>query len=323
MKKRLLIVLPHCSTGGGPQYSYKKIQVLRFLYDIYVVEYQNFSNDYIVQRTKIQNIIDNYEILGDNKYRLLEIIEQFKPDYIHFEEIIELFHGNEIYDIITKITKLENRPYIFETTHSSKKQENKFLIPDGFSFVSDLNKTQYSDLNIPTVISEYPTEKQIRPQRHKSLIDLNLNPNYIHIVNVGIFTPGKNQSEIFEYAKLLQDEKVQFHFVGLQAENFKEYWEPLLNDIPKNCKLWGQQDNTYKFLLSMDLHLFTSKLENNPLVVKEAIECDIPQFIYNLPVYSNKFDKFSNIYYLTNDFNENLTKLKNFIELKKSSLRIK
>ena len=46
--KTLLMVFPHCSTGGMPEYARKKIEILRDVYDIYVVEYSNYGDSYIV-----------------------------------------------------------------------------------------------------------------------------------------------------------------------------------------------------------------------------------------------------------------------------------
>ena len=46
----------------------------------------------------------------------------------------------------------------------------------------------------------------------------------------------------------------------------------------------------------MDLFLFTSRGSKNdketmPLVIREALSYQIPQLLYNLPVYQNYFDK--------------------------------
>ena len=68
-------------------------------------------------------------------------------------------------------------------------------------------------------------------------------------------TKEKNQAENNEYARLFTG--VQFHFVGNQAENFKDYWEPLVSNIPDNCIIWGERPDVEKFYSCMDLFLFT------------------------------------------------------------------
>jgi GR25 family glycosyltransferase involved in LPS biosynthesis len=66
----------------------------------------------------------------------------------------------------------------------------------------------------------------------------------------------------------------------------------------------------------MDLFLFTSRGTNNdketmPLVIREALSYQIPQLLYNLPVYLNYFDKFDTINYLEfNNFKNNCSIIK-------------
>ena len=61
-----------------------------------------------------------------------------------------------------------------------------------------------------------------------------------HVLNVGLLLQEKIK-EIFEYARQLENEKIQFHFVGNQAPNFQSYWEPLMNSKPQNCIIWGKE----------------------------------------------------------------------------------
>ena len=49
-KSRILFVAPHMSTGGMPQYLYKKIETLVESAEIYCVEYSNVSDAYVVQK---------------------------------------------------------------------------------------------------------------------------------------------------------------------------------------------------------------------------------------------------------------------------------
>jgi hypothetical protein len=177
------------------------------------------------------------------------------------------------------------------------------------------------DLNIDSEVVEYPIEYKNRPDRDQSLLKLGLDPTYKHVLHVGLFTPRKNQKEFFEYAKKFIGQKVQFHSVGSTADNFRYYWEPLLNDKPENIIVHGEKSNVDDFYSSMDLFLFTSKgtvndKETMPLVIREAISWNIPILIYNLPVYENYFDKFNNITYLDfNDFGKNINEITKSLKL--------
>jgi hypothetical protein len=65
--------------------------------------------------------------------------------------------------------------------------------------------------DIPYEIIEYPVDFKERDQdQYKEL--LGLEKDYIHIVNVGLFTQRKNQGYLFEIARKLQGQKFKFHF---------------------------------------------------------------------------------------------------------------
>jgi glycosyltransferase involved in cell wall biosynthesis len=173
-------------------------------------------------------------------------------------------------------------------------------------------------LSVPSKLVEYPIEIQERPSRKTALESLGLDPSKIHILNVGLFTPRKNQKEIAEYAKELLHLPVQFHFVGNQAGNFEFYWKPIMDNLPENCVVWGERKDTDAFYSSMDLFLFTSKgtvhdKETNPLSLKEALAWDMNILMYNLPVYLNKYDYVPNVSYLTQDIAQNIAMIGKFI----------
>lgn len=319
--RKLLYVTPHLSTGGLPQYLYKKIEVLKSDFEIFVVEYSNITGGVlVVQRNRILDILepDHFFSLGENKEELLEIIDRIKPMSIHLEEIPEFFMD---YALAEKVYSPERSYSIVETSHdSSYDTTQKLFTPDKFMFVSQYQIEQYKDFNIPKILVEYPIEYQQRPDRNQALSELGLNPDKKHVLHVGLFTPRKNQKEFFEYARSLPE--IEFHSVGNQAENFKSYWEPLMQDKPSNVTVWGERNDVEKFYQSMDLFLFTSKgtivdKETMPLVIREAIAWNLPILIYNLPVYLNYFDKFENIKYLIENFESNKTLIKDTLQMNK------
>ena len=311
-KKKILVVSPHLSTGGAPQVTLNKIQLINNEYEIKCVEYAFVAWTFVVQRNQIQELLgDDFHSLGEDKNELIRIVNEFKPDVISMEEFPEFFMD----DSVTKELYKEDREYtIFETTHdSSFPVSHKRWFPDKFIFVSAYNAFRYSIYDIPYDIVEYPVDyKEKNKNQNQELLDLD--PTYKHVLNVGLFTSRKNQSYIFDIAHKLKDYKIKFHFLGNQAENFQSYWGPLIKNKPDNCVVWGERKDVQSFIEASDLFLFPSKgdrnnKELNPIALKEALEYRIPMMMYNLDVYCGKYDKYENITFLTGDINHDSTKL--------------
>ena len=203
--KKLLVITPHLSTGGAPQVTVNKLALLKNEYEILCVEYRRISWDYNVQRNRLLEIIGDGNFISlddDKKTHLKQIIDSFNPDVISMEEFPEFFMDRESSELIYS----PNRNYrILETTHdSSFKPKDKKFFPDKFVFVSAYNAFKYSLFNIPYDIVEYPVEykekNKLQKQKH-----LNLDTSWKHVVNVGLFTPRKNQAYIFELAEKLKN----------------------------------------------------------------------------------------------------------------------
>jgi glycosyltransferase involved in cell wall biosynthesis len=315
--KKLLYIAPHLSTGGLPQYLAKKIELLNSDYEIYVIEYEDVTGGVlVVQKNKIKDLIGDKLLTipwGGDKQFVINTINSLKPDIIHLEEMPEYFMSNEI---ASQIYKSDRTYKIFETSHdSSFDVNNKRFVPDKFILVSKYQINMLSELSISSEVVEYPIEYKERPDRVTALTNLGLDPDYKHVLHVGLFTPRKNQAEFFEYAKSLQHEKIIFHSVGNTADNFRYYWEPLMENKPNNIIVHGERSDVDNFYSAMDLFLFTSKgtindKETMPLVIREAISWKIPTLIYDLPVYEKYFDTFDGIEYLDfHDFEKNKNKI--------------
>ena len=312
--KKILYIAPHLSTGGLPQFLCKKIELLSDTYEIYVVEYSDITGGvFVVQRNKIKRLIpkERFFTLGENKKRILTIIEELNPDYIHLEEIPEYFMDPSIARLIYN----DLRKYkIFETSHdSSINIDNKHFLPDKFLLISEYQASLFKPLGVELDIVEYPIEYKTKGDRNEILKKLGLDPEYKHVINVGLWTSRKNQAEIIDYARDLEDYKIKFHFIGNMADNFKDYWGPLVSDLPSNCTVWGERDDVDNFYGFADLFLFTSRghendKETSPLVIREAIGFNVPSLIYNLPVYLGMYDQYSNIRYLS-DYGDNTNKI--------------
>ena len=96
---RILLILPHASTGGCPQVALKRIQSLINKHEIYVIEYRQIAWSYVVQRQQMIELLnDKFISLGNvwgdddtKRNKFIDIVKEINPDIIHMEEIPELF----------------------------------------------------------------------------------------------------------------------------------------------------------------------------------------------------------------------------------------
>jgi FkbM family methyltransferase len=315
---KVLYITPHLSTGGAPRYLLEKIKLLNDSCDIYCIEYDDITGGVlVVQRSEIQKILGNKLItIGQNKMKVVDEIKRIAPDIIHFEEMPEYFCTYEVAEAIYDV----NRTYkIFETSHdSSFNPENKLFFPDKFLFVSEYQRQMMQSVNVDSEVVEFPITYKKKSNRLAALKKLNLDPNLVHVINIGLFTARKNQKELIEYARKLTGLPVQFHFIGSLADNFKYYWEDAIKDLPPNCKIWGERSDVDNFYDAADFFFFASRgfehdKETSPLVIKECIGWNLPIFLYNLPVYCNMYNKYDNMMFLSLDKDKNINMLKNKI----------
>ena len=288
-----------------PQVALKRAEaLLKYKHEVFVIEYREIAWSYVVQRNKMKDLLgENFISLGwtdkeEIRDNFEEIVSNINPDVIHMEEIPEKF----IFGIREEHAKWlyrKDRPYkIIETTHTSTFDvEQKKYFPDKFMFVSEYSEKEYRKFNIPSSVVEYPIEK-LEKNKSQSIKKLELDPEYLHVLNVGLFTEGKNQGYIFELAKILEDYKIHFHFVGNQAENFSNYWKPLMDKKLDNCFIYGERNDVELFYQASDLLIHPSLLELNPLAIKEATSYDLPVFLNDLDTYNGSYDLYKNVKYL-------------------------
>lgn len=315
--KKILIITPHLSTGGMPQYLFKYIQHIKKDYNkIKVVEVTNSSNDYIIQKNRIikeigkENLIEignvsdwsNDNIYNKKTERIIQIIIDFDPDVIFMSESPETYEYKKPPHYIMEKIYDKNRKYkIIEGIHSNSFDfKDKVYIPDEFVFCCDSLIEKSKDFNIPKSVWEYPIEKKERPDRGKTLYELGLNPKYLHILHVGLFNENKNQKYIYDLAEKFKNNQIMFHFIGndcfFGSCNIEEY---KINN--PNCKIWGERDDVEKFMSCMDIFIFPSKKELNPIAVKEALSWGM-DVISSDSYDTSKYKNFNN-FYLLNDIN--------------------
>jgi predicted O-methyltransferase YrrM len=297
-KKKLLYVAPHLSTGGQPQYLYKQVKEFIKDFEIEVVEINNSGGTaFVVQKDRIKSLVPIHT-LAEDKSRILQIIEDFKPDIIHFQEIPQFDLPLFALDVIFR----KDRPYfIVASTHGSLTNPSEIAYhPDRYILVSEWSRQRFIETGVETDIWEYPIE-EYEFDKEAAQKELGLDPTWKHVLNVGLFAPGKNQGEIFAIARQLEKYKIKFHFVGNQAGNFEHYWRPLMDYKPENCVVWGERTDVDTFYAACDMFYFASKIELNPLSVKEALSYKLPSIFRKLHTYLDTYDNNSLVTYINDD----------------------
>ena len=307
---KILFLAPHLSTGGMPAFLLKRIQALQANSDveIAVIEHSCHSLDYVVQRNQIIKLVgeDNFLTLHESKVIALPFIEKFNPNIIHIDEMSERLDLD-----LMKILYSDNRPYrIVETCHDiSFDPSTKKFIPDAYAFCSPYHLDTFANLDgYYKEVIEFPIDPDTASYRDQRDAQhyLGMDTTKQHVVNIGLWTPGKNQAEGLSIARKMPH--VQFHFVGNQAGNFKNYWLSLMDNVPSNVTIWGERDDTDAFMKAADVFMFNSTWECNPLVLREAISYGKTILARNLPQYKDMFTKYI-VDIDVNDVENQLTKL--------------
>ena len=319
-----------------PAFLLKRIQALQLHTDweIHVIEWKNLSPHYIVQKSQIQNLIGKNFVSynGDIKKQIgvIEYCKKNKIDIIHIEEIPEGFDkGNEFnIDLQKKLYNKKHPWKIVETCHNIyfNPDENKVYEPDGYACVTPHHiNTTFKNKNTPKSLITFPIDPSIQPTKTREEILAEkgwLTKGEFHIVNVGLWTPGKNQGYAVKLAKQLWEKyrwTYIFHFIGNQAPNFSHYWEPIMNEVlPPNVFVHGEKSDINYYMKMSDMMLFTSTWECNPIVLKEAISNNIKIMAFNLDHYGEEYTPF--ITPLTGNQNTDYT---NFIDTIHSPIKYK
>jgi autotransporter strand-loop-strand O-heptosyltransferase len=295
----ILFLAPHLSTGGMPAFLLKRVEELHKLVRIYVVEYSDFGPLYVVHKNKIKALLpeNQFFTLGKNKMELIDIIKNNNIDVVHVEEMVEGFESfNKIpLKLINALYANDRTWRMVETCHNVWFDPNtlKKMQPDAYAFVTPYHLKTFAGMDAVKKLIEFPIEKKIGSLGHiqaRKLLGFNMDKK--HVLNVGLWTSGKNQGEGIEIARKYPD--MMFHFVGNQAPNFKDYWEPLMKNLPENVTVWGERDDVDFFMKAADIFMFNSTWECNPLVLREAIGYGLPIIARDLPQYGNMFTKYIN-----------------------------
>jgi autotransporter strand-loop-strand O-heptosyltransferase len=329
-KLRVLFLAPHLSTGGMPSYLLKRIESLISLFpdvEIYVAEFCQYSTLYTVQRNRIKqlvpeerfwtiNTLGNHNV--ENSMKVMDIIKNNMIDIVHIDEMAEGFDSfNKMPSELKNALYDDNRTWrVVETCHNVWFDPNtsKSFHPDAYAFCTPYHKeVTFKQMPSHKEVFEFPIENKFRSRENqvRCLEILGLDTSKVHVLNVGLWTSGKNQKEGLEIARHFQDSNIEFHFVGNQASNFENYWGPLMNDLPSNVRIWGERSDVETFMVASDILMFNSTWECNPLVIREAASFGLKIMARDLPQYVGMFNGL--ICPLVDDITSNVSSLKKLI----------
>jgi len=267
----ILFLAPHLSTGGMPAFLLKRAQLLQQYTDanIYVVEYNNYSDEYVVQKNELNNLTQ-VVTLGTDKTLLMTMIKSFKIDIVHIDEMAESLGCPELLALLYDNSRTWR---VVETCHniSFNPDVEKMYQPDAYAFCTPHHLKTFENMLSKKRVLQFPIDDN-RVELNESLrakYQLGFDIGCKHVVNVGLWTPGKNQKEMVELARKMP--MIEFHFVGNQAGNFEDYWKPIMKKLPKNVTVWGERKDVHVFMKAADVFMFNSIWECNPLVLKEAV----------------------------------------------------
>ena len=305
---KVLFLAPHLSTGGMPSYLLKRIEsLIQYTSDIeiFVAEFCEYSNLYTVQRNRIKelipeqrfwtiNTLSNHTV--ENSMKVIDIIKSNSIDIVHVDEMIEGFDSfNKVPNELKNALYNNDRTWrVVETCHNIWFDPNtsKQFHPDAYALCTPYHlQNTFKEMPSHKEVFEFPIENNFRSREEqiKSQEILGLDSTKIHIINVGLWTSGKNQGEGIEIARHFQDRNVEFHFVGNQASNFESYWGPLMLNLPSNVRVWGERNDVETFMKASDILMFNSTWECNPLVIREAASLGLKIIARDLPQYVGMF----------------------------------
>lgn len=318
---KICYLVPHLSTGGMPQFLYKRIESLCEYTDIepYVVELTTAEGDkYVVQKNRILSKLkpDHMKVFNKDDDTLMDFfdfIESEHIDIVHIDETIEvlLLTGVITDDFIKKLTSDDRHYKIVETSHNSFFDANEDLkyIPDAFAFCNKLHPdtlfSKYKDTVFNKSI-EYPIENLV-PDTYNKKICKRITGLYanINVTTIGVFASYKCLNEFIDIAKYFKEKDktdYMFNIITVLGDNFKDVWLPIVNNLPSNVRVLTDREDINNILDATDIFVHLSNTEAvAPIVSKEAISHKLPLVIKKIDAYGDFFDDYDVTYINSDD----------------------
>jgi glycosyltransferase involved in cell wall biosynthesis len=123
-------------------------------------------------------------------------------------------------------------------------------------------------------------------EKEKVRSELHINAATLVIISVGGCSHVKRHSHIIEALKIIIDTSnsdiIYLHLgEGLDVESEIAFANEL--GIAENIRFLGNQKDVRKYLIASDIYVMPSKHEGTPITTIEAMACNIPTILYDVP----------------------------------------
>ena len=196
---KVILLENHLSTGGAPAFALKRIQSLLAHTDVevYCIELNFHGVDFVVQRNQIIKILgDRFYEAGLNKMRVMDIINEIKPDVVHIEDVAERLPK----ELATALYRNDRQFYIVETPHDNifNPDVEKIYHPDLYAFCTPFHEDVYQNMESLYFTIQYPIEekKVTKEMKIKAKKEVGFALNRKTVLQVGLWTPQKNQKKL-------------------------------------------------------------------------------------------------------------------------------
>jgi len=240
-----------------------------------------------------KEIDHKHEELQDYQQKINQIILDEKPDLV-FVNVLFNYH-------IVNIAGLMKIPVVWMIHESFTMENLQNLVPHfepenyikAFTeativiFCTSSYSKYYTKFNFRKnfrvihngLDPKYTALKRSDQKRTESRNNLNIQPDEIMILNVGIFVQHKNQELLVNAAELLKHKKIKFFMVGAREEiPYSRKIRALVKKkkLDEKVTIVSETHDTESYYIAADIFVFTSTNDTYPLVILEATAYGLP-----------------------------------------------
>jgi glycosyltransferase involved in cell wall biosynthesis len=306
MKKKILIIIDNLKRGGGAEKVASDFTIqLSKEYEISVLTFEDIENRYPV-RANYYSLQENIKLLPRIiKLLKIHLIQKFLKIYkvikeISPEIIVSFMDLTNIISVFVKIIFRIKIPLIICVHTNPKKAYEKDL-----KFLNPLLSIFYSSKFTNRIITiskelQYILEKNYQIEKtklktiyngidlekikelSKELIEDNQkifeNKNLIKFITVGRLVESKAQNVLIESFSIVKNFVPNSKLIIIGKGPLKKDLKKLIKSkgLNNDILLLGFKKNPFKYIANSDIFILSSKFEGLPMVLLEALACEVP-----------------------------------------------
>ena len=281
-KIKLAVCCGHLSTGGMPRYVLNHLKhLVSRRYDVWVFEGSYAGIDEIRDQIRALPHIKFHSI---NPADFPEFARMERFDVVHYHDWPHEHRSREIPSV--------------ETVHSpfsTPGPADHYVVVDP-ALTDKLSVPSDSITYVPSPVDEdvFDLNSFREINRQKLMEELELPADKRVVVYTAVVAPHKGHEELLKHWKL--DEAVLV-FVGPLADNFKDYWQPLVDRYAgETIRFVGATRDVDKYLAVADVYVSPSKAEGCPIAVLEAAAMKVPLVLSDIPGHRSLFEEHEAIF---------------------------